>query len=354
MSDFSITRDWKEINWKATFQYNVFRSVCALPGFLILSLITKTHFPLAMLLFPVFYFAFMLPFGLLCAWLSKIGVPFVWMLSWLCSFVIIVGDPFVWIISKIKPNLVPIEKPKFLNFTLLVFVTHNPDAIPDCPFSGRIVSDENVQLLNEVFPLRKTLFIIKEDWSVETLKDKYFGFVDLNGVIKKGRLQKGIDPRETTIGEIVAYIVDGICYNQQKQRIGQYDIADTTAIQQPLANIDNKQLSDKLSGIADKRKLVKTDFPEGYGLCPFAGNVEAIQDETFLDINWSAQEMIFDIDYRGFVKTPYNDFFGYVEDNGDIMKDTEEDTEPTKIASIKGKFCYADNQKIGQFVKQTN
>ena len=54
------------------------------------------------------------------------------------------------------------------------------------------------------------------------------------------------------------------------------------------------------------------------------------------------------------VKTPYDENFGYVEENGDIIKDRENNLEPEKVASIKGNFCYGNNQKIGQFINQTN
>jgi len=224
MSSNSVNRNWKQTDWKATLQYNVFRSVCSIPGWLILLYAASKEFQPIMFLIPIVYFGFWLPIGLICSWLSRIGVPLIGLITILSSIVIVMGDPIVWLIHKFKPSLVAIENPKFLDFHLIVFVIKNPEAIPACPFIGRIISDESIEFLGDIFPLNKTLFIIKEDWSIETLKDKYFGFVDINGCIKKGRLKAGIDPRETEIGEIVAYLDAGICYNADKMRIGKFDL----------------------------------------------------------------------------------------------------------------------------------
>ena len=355
---FSAKRDWKNIAWKETVQFNVFRSICAIPPWLLLTYLSSKHFEWVMFLFPVVYFAIFLPMGLVFGWLARIGVPFMGLISIISSIVIVVGDPIVWIISKIKPDLVPVEKPKFFDLSLIVFALKNPDAIPPCDYAGRIVADENVQFMGEVYPIRKTLFIIKPDWSVETLKDQYFGFVDIQGAIKKGRLQKGVDPRETNIGEMVAYIVEGVCYSPEQQRMGQYDTMpepEYSNINTSTASAGNKEeVMERLSQISETRKLAKSDFPEGYQVCPFAGHVEALNDFTFINSDWSQKEMIFDIDYRGYVKTPYDDDYGYVEENGDIMSDNEDGKEPYKVASVKGQFCYANNQKIGQFIHQTD
>lgn len=359
MSDFSIKRDWKKINWKATFQYNVFRSLCATPVWLLFTSLLNEQFIWQMILFPVAYFAFWLPFGLICGWLARLGIPFVGLLSIVSSLVIVVGDPVVWIISKIKPDLVPVDKPKFLDFHLIVFVTNDPDALPLCNYEGRIVADGNVQFMGEAFPMRQTLFIIKPDWSVETLKDRYFGFVDIQGAIKKGRLQKGVDPRETNIGEMVAYIGnDGVCYSPQQERMGQYDTMPEpeyiSESELPYSEENHKKLIDELSKISEKRKLLKSDFPSWYQVCPLAGHIEAISDFKFLDTDWSQKEMIFDIDYRGYIKTPYDDFFGYIEENGDVMCDNVNVETPFKVASLKGNFCYIDNKKAGQFIAQAD
>jgi len=368
VSDFSIKRDWKNINWKATFQFNVFRSLCATPVWILFIWFTGSSqgkFPWEMLLFPVIYFAFWVPFGLICGWLARLGVPFVWMLSIISSLVIVIGDPVVWLIYKIKPDLVPIEKPKFFDFHLITFVIRDPEAIPPCTFEGRIIANDNIEFMGEAFPLRKTLFIIKPDWSVETLKDKYFGFVDIQGAIKKGRLQKGVDPRETNIGEMVAYIGnDGICYSPEQQRLGQYDTmpepeyiqtpTHTGNGEMPYSEENHQKLQDELEQISQKRKLVKSDFPSWYKPCPFAGHIEAINDFTFMDTDWSQKEMVFDIDYRGYIKTPYDDFFGYIEENGDIVCDNDTTETPFKVASLRGNFCYIDNKKAGQFMAQAD
>lgn len=354
MSDFSIKRDWKDINWKATFQFNVFRSLCATPVWVLFVWLTGSSqgtFPWAMLLFPVVYFAFWLPFGLITGWLARIGVPFVWMLSIVSSLVIVVGDPIVWLIHKIKPDLVPIDKPKFLDFHLITFALKNPEAIPPCEFEGRIIAYDNVQFQGEAFPVRKTLFIIKPDWSVETLKDKYFGFIDIQGAIKKGRLQKGVDPRETAIGEMVAYIgTDGVCYSPEQQGLGHYDTITDEVVTEKQAYIDN--MVDTITEIEKYRRLKRSDFPPGQNVCELAGWVHSLSNTTYLNNKWDENEVIFDINLLGEVKTPYDSEFGLVLGTGEIVKGEQDNGQV--VAKIMGSYCYANNQKIGRFVAQND
>lgn len=365
MSDFSIKQDWKNIDWKATFQYNVFRSICATPVWFFFIWLGPTgsgEIPWPMLLFPVFYFAFWMPLGLFSSWLARIGVPFAGLFTIICSLVIVIGDPVAWIISKIKPDLVPIEKPRFLNFNLIVFALKNDEAIPLCEHAGRIVANNNIQFLGYAFPLRQTLFIINSDWSVETLRDKNFGFLDIHGAIKRGRLQKGVDPRETNIGEMVGYIVEGNCYDIHQNHIGHYDTLPTAIPDETTTNSNelayseenHKQLLDELNRISETRKLTKNDFPSWYQTCSFAGHIEILNDLTFIGNEWSKSEMVFDIDLRGYIKTPYDDFYGYIEENGDIYSDNLKTENPVKVASLRGNFCYTENQKIGKFIPQTN
>lgn len=353
MSDFSIRRDWKKINWKATFQFNVFRSICATPVWLLLVLLVNKHFVWQMILFPIVYFAFWLPFGLFCGWLSRIGVPFAGLLSIFSSLVIVVGDPVVWTIHKIKPDLVPIAEPKFLDFHLITFATNEPETIPLCNYEGRIVADENINFMGEVFPIRKTLFIIKPDWSVETLKDQYFGFVDIQGAIKKGRLQKGIDPRETAIGEMIAYIGhDGVCYNPQQQRLGQYDTMPAVESERSEKEVYLEGMVDKINEIEKYRRLKRADFPPEQNLCELAGQVYAYKGISFLNTTWDENEVIFDINLLGEVKTPYHSDFGSVQGTGEIVQGDEDSGQV--VAKIMGSYCYANNQKIGQFIVQTD
>jgi hypothetical protein len=241
--------------------------------------------------------------------------------------------------------------PKFLDFHLIVFAVKDDEAIPPCELVGRIVADENVQFMGEAFPLRKTLFIIKPDWSVETLKDQYFGFVDIQGAIKKGRMNKGIDPRETNIGEMVAYIGnDGVCYSPQQQRLGQYD-----TLPEPVLTEREVQLNDvvdKITEIEKYRRLRRSDFPENQNVCKLAGFVHAYKDVSFMNTTWDENEVIFDINLLGEVKTPYENEFGRVEGTGEIVKGVDENSTDV-VAKIMGNYCYANNQKIGKFIAQT-
>lgn len=74
-----------------------------------------------MLLFPVVYFSALLPIGLFAAWLGGLGVAWAGLFA-LPAFAVIVGDPLIFFVSRLKPGIIPIEKPGFLNFKSVVFI----------------------------------------------------------------------------------------------------------------------------------------------------------------------------------------------------------------------------------------
>lgn len=80
--------------------------------------------------------------------------------------------------------------------------------------------------------------------------------------------------------------------------------------------------------------------------------VHSLTNTTFRNTQWEENEVIFDINLPGEVKTPYDDEFGRVEGTGEIVKVDEENGEV--VAKIMGSYGYANNQKICRFVAQTD
>jgi len=44
------------------------------------------------------------------------------LVNFLFALMLFVGDPLVYILKKAKPELVPIDKPGFFNFKLVIFI----------------------------------------------------------------------------------------------------------------------------------------------------------------------------------------------------------------------------------------
>lgn len=123
MTEFSLKRDFKYIQWGPTLLVNFVRAVSAsLVWIIIVILLDSGTDPLAMLLTPVLYFAILLPVGLISIFLSELGVPFVWIITLMALVTIVPGDPLTFIIHKIAPKIVPLKNYGFLNFTLILFV----------------------------------------------------------------------------------------------------------------------------------------------------------------------------------------------------------------------------------------
>jgi len=134
MSEFSWKRDLDIVMWRATILHNLLRSLCAgiVWGTLMLVLLLGGADPagappLGVVLFypvvwPLGYLFVFLPAGLVSGLLSRLGVPFAGFISIAFSLFIVVGDPLVWMLKRIKPQLVPVEAPRFFEFSVIVFV----------------------------------------------------------------------------------------------------------------------------------------------------------------------------------------------------------------------------------------
>lgn len=126
MAEFSFKNDFKRIQWGATAQVNLIRSVCAGIGLAIVSLVILQKPILEALAIipgsPLAYFLIFLPFGLACSWLSSIGVPWVGLFSLVAALFIVLGDPLVYLIHKWQPSFVPVQEYGFFNFQLVIYV----------------------------------------------------------------------------------------------------------------------------------------------------------------------------------------------------------------------------------------
>jgi hypothetical protein len=131
-NEFSWRRDFKQIDWRATGVTAILRSVCAGVVWFVVSLVAQGfHEALPMLTFPFVYLIVFTPIGLVTGWLSGLGVPYVGVVSILMAFAVVPGDPLLYALAKLKPDLVPIENPRFLNFAVILFVLRDaPASLP--------------------------------------------------------------------------------------------------------------------------------------------------------------------------------------------------------------------------------
>lgn len=125
MADFSFKRDFKHVMWKETLWLNFIRSVGAGIVWFVLGLFmpeTKIEQGLIVLVaFPVVYFIFLMPAGLISSFLSD-HIPFVGWIAIFFAICIVVGDPLVYILKNIKKESVPVEKFNFFNWRIIIFV----------------------------------------------------------------------------------------------------------------------------------------------------------------------------------------------------------------------------------------
>lgn len=131
---FSFKQDWRAIQWGATLQVLLVRSVAAGIVWGVVSMCMGVKDPPGFalpLLFPLIFVPMLLGMVLLgkvvSAVLGVIGLEAVGMfvfgcLSLIAMIFIIVGDPLVFFLRIQAPRLVPVEKFNFLNFTAIMFV----------------------------------------------------------------------------------------------------------------------------------------------------------------------------------------------------------------------------------------
>lgn len=121
--EFNFTEDISSVLWRETFWLNALRAAGAgvVWGLLILIVEGAPGEGLVMLIgMPVTYFFFLLPIGLLAAWLS--WIPFIGFITGLFALIVAVGDPLVYILKQFRPMWVPVEDPDMFSFQLIGFV----------------------------------------------------------------------------------------------------------------------------------------------------------------------------------------------------------------------------------------
>ncbi len=138
--DFSFSRDFRSIDWGATLKHNLLRAVCAGMVWAGIGLFTgPPHFvdpPLLLpLIFPLGFLCVLLPLGLICAFLAKF-IPFIGLLSVVIAILVVVGDPIVCILSLIVPGLVPMHKPGFFMFSLIIWLLKTEEGM-DVPIADQ-------------------------------------------------------------------------------------------------------------------------------------------------------------------------------------------------------------------------
>lgn len=134
--DFSISRDFRSVDWGATLWLNLLRAVGGGIVFAIVGLCIESMrkdmgvgFLLALpLTVPFAYLVAFLPIGLFCALLAKM-FPYVGIVTFMLSLYVVLGDPLVWILSLFAPRAVPVAKPGFMNLALILWVLKPEDAV---------------------------------------------------------------------------------------------------------------------------------------------------------------------------------------------------------------------------------
>lgn len=121
--EFSFSRDRDLILWKETFLYNGLRAAGA--GIFFAGVFLFSGDPIgdvlsAPFLFPLGYFLFLLPLGLVLAQFA--ANPFVAFANAFIALMVAVGDPFVFAFNKFRPEWVPIDRPPFVSLKLITFV----------------------------------------------------------------------------------------------------------------------------------------------------------------------------------------------------------------------------------------
>lgn len=126
--------NFKQINWNATMKVNLIRAfvagiIWAIFMFVMYSSDPSSapgNTPFASLIYPLVvpigYFLFLLPLGVVCGWISNLGVPFIGLVSLFPAIIIFPADPVMFFIHKYNSNLIPVESYKFIEPHLSIWV----------------------------------------------------------------------------------------------------------------------------------------------------------------------------------------------------------------------------------------
>ena len=132
LREFRFTRDFRQIQWKATIWYNLLRAACAGLVIGILMFIfpqsagDRTTALAAPFIWPIAYVIVFLPMGIIFSLLRSI--PFVGLIAAFFALVAVaIGDPIVCILHKIFPNIVPVASPPLFSLYLVFWVLSAPE-----------------------------------------------------------------------------------------------------------------------------------------------------------------------------------------------------------------------------------
>lgn len=119
----------KSIDWKASFQVNFLRTISSGLVLMLILVITGSWKEIGYaafflpLLMPLL-FLILIPISLFFTYVLHLGIANVFI-----SILFILGDPLIFILKKLVPQAVPVEKYRFINFAVLLYVQKNEDTI---------------------------------------------------------------------------------------------------------------------------------------------------------------------------------------------------------------------------------
>lgn len=122
---FDYSRDASSVSWPQTIILNMIRMFFGGLVIALIALIATREFGALVLILsaPLGWLVVSLPAWLICQKLPSKPEGIV-ALIFVLPFLIIglVGDPFIFIISKVKPTLIPVDKPGLMSFSAVLFV----------------------------------------------------------------------------------------------------------------------------------------------------------------------------------------------------------------------------------------
>lgn len=136
-NDFSFSKDFRSVKWRATLAYNLLRATCTglVIGAFMLLLPLMLPVPSSVnwlyltypIVWPVGYALLWAPLGLAINFVAKI-VPIVGLLNLLLSITTVtLGDWLVCIIKEFAPGIVPVETPSIFSLNIIIFVLDAPE-----------------------------------------------------------------------------------------------------------------------------------------------------------------------------------------------------------------------------------
>jgi hypothetical protein len=128
MADWTLIKEFKKTDWAATAIYNFERAFAAGLVWIPLTLIVNKETTASFLLFPLVYFVYLVPLRLVTYFVCNLNIPLVCpilgFLAMFGSIAVVVGDPVVYLLYRVLPaGIIPVLKPKFFHFDVIVFVT---------------------------------------------------------------------------------------------------------------------------------------------------------------------------------------------------------------------------------------